>query len=254
MTVFNSARLKTDLEPLFSVPDETGVHTALSVLRAIQAFDGMGSRRSSLWLHVICELSHRLNILFFNEYLALVEIASRKETWTLEQRLNLSAASIQLLAWLWDQATSQPSRESAEELLAIAAGRVIPVVTSFYYVDPDHARDTLRLVLDRVGRRDVSPSEAYALANSLEIVIKADPAFAVDVYAKIFAHEENSQETTKMGGSKVLVLTSTRAQDYSMAYYILGVRFNLFLEVDLKRAALAAVRSITAQVRREHLR
>lgn len=254
MAIFHSARLETDLEPLFSVSDETGVNTTLSVLRAIQAFEGMGSRRSGLWLHTISELSHRLNILFFNEYLALMEIASRKETWTLEQRLNLSAASIRLLAWLWDQAKLQLSRESAEELLAIAAGRVIPVVMRFYYIDPDHVRDALRLVLDRIGRPDVSPSEAYALANNLDIVIKADPDFAIDVYAKVFAHEEKSQETTKMGGSKVLVLTSTRAQDYSMAYYILGVRFNLFLEVDLKRAALAAVRAITGEVRREHLR
>jgi hypothetical protein len=73
------------------------------------------------------------------------------------------------------------------------------------------------------------------------------------VYAAVFAHQETSQETTTMGGSKVLVLTSTRAQDYSMAYYILGIRFNLFLEVDLSRAALAAVRAISAQTRREHL-
>jgi hypothetical protein len=254
MAIFHSARLGTDLEPLLSVSDEAGVSTALSVLRAIQAFDGMGSRRSGLWLHTICELSQRLNILFFNEYLALLEIASRKETWTLDQRLNLSAASIRLLVWLWDQAKSQFSRESAQELLAIAAGRVIPVVTSFYYIDPDHVREALRHVLDRIGRRDVSPSEAYALANKLDIVIKADPDFAIDVYAKVFAHKEKSQETTRMGGGKILVLTSTRAQDYSMAYYILGVRFNLFLEVDLKRATLAAVRAIAGEVRREHLR
>jgi hypothetical protein len=100
------------------------------------------------------------------------------------------------------------------------------------------------MVLERIGRADVSASEAYALANSLKIVIDADPAFAVEVYAAIFAHEEKSRKTTQMGDSKVLVLTSTRAQNYSMAYYILGVRFNHFLERNLDFAALAAIRSV----------
>jgi len=107
-------------------------------------------------------------------------------------------------------------------------------------------------VLDRIGRADVSANEAYWLANSLDIVIDVDPAFAVEVYAAIFAHEEKSKKSTQIGGSKVLVLKSTRAQDYSMAYYILGLRLNRFLDKDLDYAAQAALRSVSAQVRRKH--
>jgi len=107
-------------------------------------------------------------------------------------------------------------------------------------------------VLDRIGRPDVSANEAYWLANSLAIVIDTDPAFVVDVYAAIFAHEEKSTQSTQIGSSKVLPLRSTRAQDYSMAYYILGVRFHRLLDRDLSYAALAAIRSVSAQVRREH--
>jgi hypothetical protein len=121
-------------------------------------------------------------------------------------------------------------------------------------VSPDEVRAALRLVLDRIGRPDVSASEAYSLANSLGPIIDADPSFAVDVYSATFAHEEKSQKKTQMGGSKVLVLTSTRAQDYWMAYYILGVRFHHFLERDLNCAALAAIRSVGAQVQREHVK
>src|SRR5260221_13630714 len=39
-----------------------------------------------------------------------------------------------------------------------------------------------------------------------------------------------------------------------MAYYILGVRFHHFLNRDLTYAALAAIRSVGAQVQREHVK
>jgi hypothetical protein len=252
MTIFSSATSVQEFEPLLALPDSVGVNTILSVLRAVQAFGGITSRRSRLWLYLICELSNRLDVAFLNEYLALIDAASQEAFWTRDERGKLASASIQLLKWMWSQAKSNESAHAASQLLDLAAGRVIPIVTRFYRVDPDHVRATLRLVLDRIGRPDVSANEAYWLANSLEVVIDTDPAFAVDVYEAIFAHEEKSKKRTQIGGSKVLVLTSTRAQDYSMAYHILGVRLNQFIERDLNYAALAALRSVSGQVRREH--
>jgi hypothetical protein len=254
MTVFNSTTDLHELGPLLALPGSIGSNMILSVLRATQAFGGMTSRRNSIWLHLICELSDRLDITFLNEYLALIETASQQTSWTPEERRRLSSASIRLLTWMWNEATVARTRDAAEQLLSIAAGRVIPLVARSYSVSPDEVRAALRLVLDRIGRPDVSASEAYSLANSLGPIIDADPSFAVDVYSATFAHEEKSQKKTQMGGSKVLVLTSTRAQDYSMAYYILGVRFHHFLERDLNCAALAAIRSVGAQVQREHVK
>jgi len=254
MTVFNSATNVQELEPLLGIPGSIGSNMILSVLRAAQAFGGMTSRRNSIWLHLICELSDRLDITFLNEYLALIETASQQTIWTPKEKGRLSSASIRLLTWMWNEASVARAPDAAEQLLSIAAGRVIPLVARSYSVNPDEVRAALQLVLDRIGRSDVSASEAYSLANSLEPVISVDPSFAVDVYSATFAHEEKSRKKTQMGGSKVLVLTSTRAQDYSMAYYILGVRFRHFLERDLNYAALAAIRSVGAQVRREHVK
>jgi hypothetical protein len=254
MTVFNSTTDAQELRPLLALPGSVGSNMILSVLRATQAFGGMTSTRGSIWLHLICELSDRLDITFLNEYLALIETASQQATWTPEERHRLTLASIRLLTWMWNEATVARTPDAAEQLLSIAAGRVIPLVARSYSVDPDKVRAALRLVLDRIGRPDVSASEAYSLANSLQPIIDADPPFAVDVYSATFAHEEKSREKTQIGGSKVLVLTSTRAQDYSMAYYILGVRFHHFLKRDLNYAALAAIRSVEAQVQREHVK
>lgn len=251
-TVFNSTTDPQELGPLLALAGSTGSNMLLSVLRAVQAFGGMTSRRKSIWLYLICELSDRLDIIFLNEYLALIETASHESNWTPEERQRLTSASMRLLAWMWNEAAMARTPDAAEQLLSIAAGRVIPLVARSYSVNPDEVRASLQLVLDRIGKPDVSASEAYSLANSLEPIIDADPAFAVDVYAAIFAHDEKSQEKTQIGGSKVLVLTSTRAQDYSMSYYILGVRFHRFLSRDLNYAALAAIRSVGAEVQRQH--
>jgi hypothetical protein len=254
MAILNCSADRREVEALLMLSGSTGVHAVLSLLRAIQAFGGMTSRRATLWLHLLCELSTRLNTAFLNEYLALSETASRETVLTTEEKLRLAAAAIRLLTWMWDQAKSHQSGDAAEQLLSIAAGRVIPLVTRFYAVDPDNVRTTLRLVLDRIGRSDVSASEAYSLANCLDIVIDADPSFAVDVYAATFAHEEKSRAPTQIGGGKVFVMTSTRAQDYSMAYYILGVRFGHLLQRELKCATLAAIRSVSGQVHRDHVK
>jgi KaiC/GvpD/RAD55 family RecA-like ATPase len=251
IAIFNSVVKQEELTPLLSLGSSAGVDLILSLLRALQAFGGMTSSRASVWLDLLCELSNRLDISFINEYLVLLEIAANRSTWTIEEQRRLLSAASTLLTWMWEQAAAASSEGTADQLLAIAAGRVIPLIPRFYPLDPEAVRQTLQKVLDRIGRPDVSVREAYSLANNLDQIIEVDPAFAVNVYESTFAHEEKSQKQTDMGG-KVLVLTSTRAQDYSMAYYILGVRFNTFLQQNLPYAALAAVRSVSAQVRREH--
>jgi KaiC/GvpD/RAD55 family RecA-like ATPase len=252
ITIFRAATEKHDFIPLWKLTGEVGLNAILSLLRAIQAFAGMTSRRGSLWLALLCDLSDRLEITFLNEYLALVEIASRTSGWTVDERKQLASTSIRLLNWMWGEAESRRSKDSTDQILDIAAGRVIPLVASFYAVDPGGVRGVLRQVLQRIGKRTASPSETYSVANKLEIIIENDPDFAVEVYAAAFAYKEESREETNISRSKILVLTSTRAQDYSMAYFILGVRFSYFLKRDLLRATLAAIRSVSAEVEREH--
>jgi KaiC/GvpD/RAD55 family RecA-like ATPase len=252
ITIFRAATAKDDFIPLWKLPREVGLKAIVSLLRAIQAFGGMTSHRASLWLGLLSELSDRLDIAFLNEYLALIEIASRNSGWATEEQVQLASACIRLLNWMWEEAESDRSKDSGDQILDIAAGRVIPLVTNFYPIDPNGVRGVLRRVLQRIGKRTASPKETYWVANKLDTIVENDPEFAVEVYAAAFAYKEESSEETNISRSKVLMLTSTRAQDYSMAYYILGVRFSYFLKRDLLRATLAAVRSVSAEVTREH--
>jgi hypothetical protein len=252
LTMFRGATAKQDFIPLWKLSGEVALNAIVSILRAIQAFAGMSSRRASLWLFLLCELSNQLDITFINEYLALIEIASRNSGWSPDEQEQLAVASIRLLNWMWEEAESDRSKGSTDQILDIAAGRVIPLVTSFYPVDPGGVRGALRQVLERIGKRIASPKETYWVANKLDTIIENDPEFAVEVYAAAFAYKEESSEETNISRSKVLVLTSTRAQDYSMAYYVLGMRFSYFMKRDLFSATLAVVRSVSAEVEREH--
>jgi hypothetical protein len=254
MAMLHCVTKSEDLKQLWELPNGTRVNAILSILRAAQAFDALRTPRAHLWMSLLYEISGQLDLTFINEYLGLMSAAFRQDTWTPGERQRLSEAAIRLLKWMWSEAESPASADRSDQLLSIAAGRVIPLVAQFYGDNVDNVKSALRIVLDRIGRPDVSTHEAYALANNIEPIIRADTAFAVEIYADIFAYKEKSQAPTQIGASKVLVLRSTRAQDYSMAYYILGVKFRGLLDQDIKAAARAAIRSVSAEVRREHLR
>lgn len=254
MAVFEAATKTDDLEPLLDPSRNLDPGAVLSVLRSVQAFDGFASRRARLWLNLVVELSNQLHIRFLNEFLALLESASRRDFWTQAERKLLAAASIRFLHWMWQLAESNPSESNAEQLLSIAAGRVIPLVLGFFPDEPDKVRGVLNQILERIGRPDVSASEAYAVARCLETIVLTDPLSAVAVYTATFSHHEKSQRTTSIGGGKVLGLRSTRAQDYSMAYFILDQKFHSFLANDVRNATIAAIRAVSAEVKREHAR
>jgi hypothetical protein len=84
----------------------------------------------------------------------------------------------------------------------------------------------------------------------LDAIIATAPEFASDVYIGVLGFEETSTEPTRFG-SAVLPLTSTRAQDFSMASYVLGVKYPQLVSRELHIATRTAVLAITAQVRQK---
>ena len=143
------------------------------------------------------------------------------------------------------------SPANAQSLTSLAAGRVLPIVANYYALIPTSARQAFSEILDRVGKPTASSNETYCLTNNINNVISYDPAFAVEIYQRVFSYEETSQDTVPMGGSgPVISFSSTRAQEYSMSYYILDQKYPRLLKRDLVLAARAAALAITAEVTR----
>jgi hypothetical protein len=241
----------SDLEPMFKLGKDERTTAILFLLRALQARDGFGSYKHRLWIWFLARVTDELHLRFVNELIALLEIASR--TTEIEADLIIVAESaLKLLRWMWNEAEGDMTLSHAYSLTSLAAGRVLPLIANQYALIPDSARAAFSEILGRVGKPTASSNETYSLTNNLNNVIAYDPAFSVEIYQKVFSYEETSQDTTPMGGSgPVMSFTSTKAQDYSMSYYILDQKYPRLLKRDFVLAARAAALAITAEVNRE---
>jgi hypothetical protein len=80
------------------------------------------------------------------------------------------------------------------------------------------------------------------LADEIKRLIPLDAELVEEVYRAAFGYVETSDETTSIGQSRILPLSSNRRQDYDMALYELGNVFQEFLE----RAPRNATRALIA--------
>lgn len=247
--IFDLARTNDDLLPLFAMSPSTRTRAIVFVLRAIQALNGLHSKKRYLWISFLMSSFDHLDTQFLNESTALIEAALQHEASTAEIKV-LSLAAIRLLWWMWKKAETESDITHARGLADFAAARLIPMVAKNYPAIPSEAKETLTEVLSRFTNPRSSANEAFRVASNLDSVIENDPEFTSDIYVAILGHEEVSDEQTHMGGA-VLPLLSTRAQDFSLAYYILGVKYKYLADRDVAVAAKTAARSVTAQVKRK---
>jgi hypothetical protein len=251
VSLFEAAVRLEDLKPLTNGSNTGAAKGITSVLRAINAFDGLSSSKRSLWIDFLREIADRIELDFVNEYVALISLSAQPSNLSEEEQRKIARLAITSTRWMWAKATVLPSGSKAQ-LLMIAASRFLPIILKFYRTVQKEAGDLVRDVLGRIGSPDASPDEPYWVAKNIETVIDTDPELVAAVYARIFGYREESEETTHMGGV-VLPLTSTRAQEYSMAYYALELAFPRFLGRAPLPATEALVRSLNAEVKRNHL-
>jgi hypothetical protein len=247
--VFDLVQTKDDLLPLFAMSPETRLRATVFSLRAIQALNGLNSKKRYVWISFLINSFDYLDKRFLNESVGLIEGALQDAAPPLEVRV-LSLAAIQLLRWIWRNAEIETDIADARSLADFAAARLIPIAAKHYQAIPSEAKEILTEALGRFNNPRSSANEAFRIASNLDSVIEGDPEFTSEIYVAILGHEEMSEEQTHMGGA-VLPLLSTRAQDFSLAYYVLGVKFKYLMDRDLIVAARTAGRSVTAQVKRK---
>jgi len=239
-----------DLEPMFALRSEERITAILFLLRALQARNGFGSHKHKLWIWLLQRVGSDLDLRFVNELIALLETA-RQTTELPEDEVVIAESALKLLRWMWERADRDMPTATAQNLTSLAAGRVLPIIANYYALILISAREAFSEILDRVGKPTASSNETYCLANNINNVIIYDPAFAVEIYKRVFSYEETSEDTVPMGGSgAVISFSSTRAQEYSMSYYILDQKYPRLLKRDLVLAARAAALAITAEVAR----
>jgi hypothetical protein len=249
--IFEVAQTNEDFSPLFGMPAATRSRAIVFLLRTIQALSGASSSKRYLWMFFLLASFEYLDLPFLNEFTALLEtFMAEADGTSKEVHAILAKAVVLLLRWIWKKSEEQSDLSDAQNLADFAAAHLIPAVAIHYAAIPAIAKDVLTEVLGRFHNPRSSANEAFRVVSNLDSVIDADPDFVSDIYAAILAHEEKSEEQTRMGGA-IMPLLSTRAQDFSLSHYVLGAKYPHLAARDPSAAAKTAARSITAQIKRK---
>ena len=161
---------------------------------------------------------------------ACAETGRRILKWALQERVTGSTAFIDNVGAVWG----------------------VRLVARTFAHDQQASRALLAQVVERLADPSFPIGYFSQLTDELNHIWPIDPAFAVDVYAAAFAHEERSDAKTSFG-TPILPLTSTRRQDFSMCQYHLTEHYSEFLDASISAATRAAVLAINAFVISEHV-
>lgn len=128
----------------------------------------------------------------------------------------------------------------------------IGFVADTYETDSDSSRTLLRKVFEDGRFALWGWEEVPALASKIEVIVKADPAFAADIYRDTYARDVTTARETLLGASQILSLRSNARQDYDMARYSLSEFFPKFLRSHPHEAVRAFVDAVDGYVNRRH--
>lgn len=163
-------------------------------------------------------------------------------TATPEQVISIGKASRDLLRFGWQR---QPRSELMIVNGLIAVGRTIAT-------DPQASAVLLREAIDSEHLKEHGYKELRWVAQEIQRIAKADPSLAVDIYDAAYGFSETSDQTTPMGNSVLLALTSNRRQDYQGAWYQLSEAIPAILDNDPETGVRAVVRGLYGYVQRQN--
>jgi hypothetical protein len=161
-------------------------------------------------------------------------ICDHPERLTESQRQSAGTVARRLLNY----ALAQPNRDAG----LVTSG--LETVCRTYESDAESSRVILRRCLEREHVLRHGHEELFRLANEVERLVPIDPAIVEEIYRAAFTLLDSSEEKTDAGKSMILMLSSTRRQDFQLARYKLSSEYNKFLNL----ASVHALRALMAAI------
>jgi hypothetical protein len=194
------------------------------------------------WCQLLDRVSQRalrLRIVYMIRPL-LSTICEHPKEFTTAQRMAAGQTARRLLEFAW----TQPTRD---KWLTIEALRC---VCKTFESDTVASAEIIRRSLTHLDQYGFE--EMPWLAREVRRLIDIDPVLSEEIYRAVFLHEESSKESTSLGTSRIIPMTSTRDQDYGMARYTLAEIFPAFLESAPENATRALIAITDNYVRKHH--
>lgn len=135
--------------------------------------------------------------------------------------LEFGRAARQLLTLAWQ----------FEPELANLAANAIRMVTRSFDTDVTASRSLLSRILREPRFTEHAHEEAPWLAEGVSTILRADPDFAVEIYAVLYGRVAPAEGDSWMGGnvSRIMPLRSNKRQDYDHARWHLQMALRAFL-------------------------
>ncbi len=244
------SRQVDDLSPLLDALRQGWPGGAKGVLRVLQALRALDVKRDALWCRFLESITPHVEPDWAWDLAVIAsEILDRAESAGNDQTIGACGnVGRLLLGWVW----RQREHGSGESLDRLGAFWAVPLVARTFCSDTQESRRILEPILSLPEQPDFPINYLYRMVHHLDSIWPFDPEFAAAVYETVFAHEEESQEPTPMGGY-VLPMSSNRRQDYEMCKYMLVEHFPAFVRAAPAPATKACIRSLNEYVIRRHV-
>jgi hypothetical protein len=247
------ARSTQDLEPVCAAleqedeekhgPADGALRHLVGALLAGMGYKTLAGPNAGPWCELLERVSRRLRpSVAYTVRALLATVCDHPESFTPEQRTAAGHAARRLLEFAW----SQVPRDS---WLVVHA---LQCVCRTFESDPAASSFLIGRCLEPVHLSQFGFEEMLWLAREVRRLIKLDPTLVASIYCAAFGHQEESQEPTPIGGSRIFPLVSNRRQHYESALYQLAESFPAFLETAPEQATRTLVRVLESYVGQRH--
>ena len=239
--IANEAR---DVEQLKPILDELARGSEIAneaMMWLLQSLRALEIERDSIWCSFFEQISVHLHSDFAWD-LGLLSSKALDRASKTDTGINESCGQVgrQMLKWIWKK------RQTGEDdwYHRLAGSWVVPLVARTYYTASEESRPLLERVLKLTQEDDFPINLLKCLTEHVDKIWEEDHEFVISIYVTVFAHQEISDKMTDPMGGRILALTSTRRQDYSMCHYWLAEHFPNFLRAKPEAATKAVIRSL----------
>ena len=174
--------------------------------------------------------------------LLLSTVVERPEDLTPAQRVATGYSARRLLEFAWEQ-------EPRDGRLVIFA---LQCVCRTFESDSVASTSLIERCLETKHLSQYGFEEMPWLAREVKRLICLSPSLCEQIYCAAFGHIERSTETTSVGSSRILSMTSNRRQDYEMALYGLAEEYPRFLQFSPEHSIRVLVKVINSYIAERH--
>jgi hypothetical protein len=162
-------------------------------------------------------------------------------TATPDQIASIGKAARDLLRFAW---TRTPRLD-----LLVTNGLI--AVAKTFATDPIASAALLREAIEPSHLKEHGYKELTWIARQIRAIEISDPVLAVDIYGAAYGYAEVSGDTTSIGNSALLPLSSNKRQDYEGAWFQLSEAIPAILNSNIEAGVRAVVHGLDGYVQRK---